>query len=201
VYCREAPIAPRDRCAYDPTVTQTADVPTSTDGFLAVLAKVFLASLVVNLPMLGLLLVPQLVRSRAGSERLLLIGSTLYIALVAVALTIAPRVSAWAAPRADVWTASTAGGASRGILRNRAQEFWPRVGEWFLLFLLAQAAGLCVAWLLPYVADNPEFGGPGEPRWIIFYGNYLIHAVTIYVLSCLSFAWFGARLRQLAVTG
>jgi hypothetical protein len=182
-------------------MTEPAAASTSAHGFLAVLAKVFLACLVVNLPMLALLLVPQLMRSRAGSETLLLVGSTLYIALVAVALTIAPRVSAWAAPRAGVWTASTAGRTARGFLRTRAQEFWPRVGEWFLLFLLAQAAGLCIAWLMPYVADNPQFGGPGEPRWIIRYANYVIHAVTIYVLSCLSFGWFGARLRQLAVTG
>jgi hypothetical protein len=182
-------------------VTKPAGASTSADGFLAVLAKVFLASLVVNLPMLALLLVPQLMRSRAGSETLLLIGSTLYIALVAIALTIAPWVSAWAAPRADVWTASTAGRTARGLRRTQAQEFWQRVGEWFLLFLLAQAVGLCIAWLMPYVGDNPEFGGPGEPQWILRYGNYVIHVVTIYVLSCLSFAWFGARLRQLAVAG
>ena len=36
------------------------------DDLLAVLPKVFLASLVANLPMLALLLVPQLLRSRAG---------------------------------------------------------------------------------------------------------------------------------------
>ena len=187
--------------AYDPTMTQPAAAAAGADGLPAVLPKVFLASLVVNLPMLALLLIPQLMRSRAGSETLLLIGSTLYCALVAVALTTAPRVSAWAAPRADVWTASTAGRTARRVLRTQAQEFWPRVGEWLLLFVLAQAAGFCIAWLMPYVWDNPAFGGPGEPRWIVHYGNYVVHAVTIYLFSCLSFAWFGARLRQLAVAG
>lgn len=178
-----------------------AAAATCADGLLAVLPKVFLASLVVNLPMLGLLLVPQLLRSRAGSETLLLIGSTLYCALVAVALTIAPRVSAWAAPRVGVWTARTAGRTARGVRRTQGREFWQRVGEWLLLFLLAQAAGFCIAWVMPYVWDNPEFGAPGEPRWIIRYGNYAVHAVTIYLFTCLSFAWFGARLRQLAVAG
>jgi hypothetical protein len=151
--------------------------------------------------MLALLLVPQLMRSRAGSERLLLVGSTLYLALIAVALMIAPLVSAWAAPRAEGWTTRTARLAARGIRRTRTREFWVRVGEWSLLFVLAQAAGLVSAWLVAYVWDNPDFGAPGEPRWLIHYGNYVLQAVVIYLFSCLSFAWFGARLRQLAVAG
>ena len=48
------------------------------------LPKVFLATFVTKPPMLALLLVPQLMRSRAGSERLLFAGSTLYFALIAV---------------------------------------------------------------------------------------------------------------------
>ena len=52
---------------------------------------------------------------------------------------------------------------------------------------------------MPNVSDNPEFRVPGEPRWIIHYRNYVVHVVIIYLFSCLSFAWFGARLRQLAV--
>jgi len=171
----------------------------SAESLRAVLPKVFLANLVGNLPMLVLLLVPQLMRSRAGSEGLLLIGSTLYCALVAVAVAIAPRLRAWAAPRADVWTTRTAGRTVRAIRESQAREFRQRVGEFLLLFLLAQAAGFCIAWLMPYVSANSSFGGPGEPRWIIHYGNYAVHAVTIYLVSCLSFAWFGARLRQLAV--
>ena len=31
------------------------------------------------------------------------------------------------------------------------------------------------------------------------YDAYALHAVTIYLFSCFSFAWFGARLRQLAL--
>ena len=185
--------------AYHAAMTQPGASGAKTDRFFTVLPKVLLASLVVNLPMLALLLVPQLMRSRAGSEALLLIGSTLYCALVGIALTFAARVSGWAAPRATVWTTRSAGRTARGIRRTQAQEFWQRVGEWLLLFLLAQAAGFLIAWLLPYVWDNPEFGTPGEPRWIISYGNYAVQAVTIYLFSCLSFAWFGVRLRQLAL--
>jgi hypothetical protein len=179
---------------------QRAAATASTgEGLLAVLPKIFLATFVANLPMLALLLVPQLMRSRAGSERLLFAGSTLYFALIAAALVIAPPVSAWAAPRTPRWTTRTARLTAREIRRTQTREFWRRVGEWFLAFVLAQSAGLVIAWLMPYVRDNPEFGAPGEPRWIIRYGNYVVQAVTVYLFSCLSFAWFGARLRQLAV--
>jgi hypothetical protein len=178
----------------------TTPAGTATEnGVVAVLPKVFLSSLVANLPMLALLLVPQLLRSRAGSETLLFVGSTLYCVLIVIALTTAPLVSAWAAPRAESWTTRTAGGTTREIRRTRGRDFWQRIGEWFLFFLLAQAAGLFVAWLMPYVWDNPAFGAPREPRWIHSYRNYAAHALTIYLFSCLSFAWFGARLRQLAL--
>lgn len=180
-------------------MTQRAATASNGKSLLAVLPKIFVATLVANLPMLALLLVPQLMRSRAGSERLLFVGSTVYLALIALALMIAPSVSAWAAPRADLWTTRTARPTAREIRRTQTREFWPRVGEWFLFFVLAQVAGLSIAWFMPYVSDNPKFGVPGEPRWLIWYGNYVAQVVVIYVFSCLSFAWFGARLRQLAV--
>jgi hypothetical protein len=180
-------------------MTQRAATAGTGEDLLAVLPKVFLATIVANLPMLALLLVPQLMRSRAGSEQLLFVGSTLYLALIAVALGIAPSVSAWAAPRTELWTTRTARRTAGEIRRTQAREFWQRVGEWLLAFLLAQAAGLISAWLMPYVSDNPGFGAPGEPRWSIQYGNYVVHVVIIYLCSCLSFAWFGARVRQLAV--
>ena len=149
--------------------------------------------------MLALLLVPQLLRSRAGSETLLFVGSTFYCALIVIALTTAPLVSAWAAPKAEPWTTRTACGTTREIRRTQGRDFWQRVGEWFLFFVLAQAAGFFVEWLMPYVWDNPAFGAPGEPRWILSYRNYVAHALTIYLFSCLSFAWFGTRIRQLCL--
>lgn len=180
-------------------MTQSAATASTGESLLAVLPRIFLATTLANLPMLALLLVPQLMRSRAGSETLLFVGSTLYIALIAVALMIAPPVSAWAAPRVELWTTRTARLTAREIRRTQTREFWRRVGEWSLFFVLAQAAGLSIAWLLPYVSNNPEFGAPGEPRWLIRYGNYVAQVVIIYLFSCLSFAWFGARLRQLAI--
>src|SRR5687768_224804 len=105
--------------------------PAGGGGSLAaVLPRVFVASVVANLLMLALLLVPQLMRSRAGSERLLFVGSALYIALIAVALMMAPPVSAWAAPGAERWTTRGARSTAREIRRTQPREFWRRVGEW-----------------------------------------------------------------------
>ena len=84
------------------------------------------------------------------------------------------------------------------IRRARPFAFWQRVGEWSLLFVTGQAAGLLVAWLVPYIEDNPQFGATGQPRWILHYGSYALQAVTVYLFSCLSFAWLGVRLRALA---
>jgi hypothetical protein len=170
------------------------------NDLLAVLPKVVLASVVAYLPMLALLLVPQLMRSRAGSETLLLVGSSLYCVLIVIALATAPRVSALAAPESDQWTTRTAGRTARELGRIQPRDVSWRVGEWFLLFLVAQAAGLLVAWLMPHISDNPEFGAQGEPRWILHYRNYAIQAFVIYLFSCFSFAWLGARLRQLSIT-
>ncbi len=154
--------------------------------------------MVANVPMLVLLLVPQLMRSRAGSEALLFAGTSLYLVLIAAALFTAPRVTAWAAPNGDAWSPRAASETARAIRRTQPRAFWRRVGEWGILFVLGQAAGLSVAALLPYVEDNPEFGAAGGPRWIVHYGSFAVQAITVYLFSCLSFAWLGARLRALA---
>ena len=166
----------------------------------AVLPRVFLASALAYLPMLGLLLVPQLMRSRAGSETLLVFGATLNLLLIAVALLTTPLVSAWAAPKGASWSPRTAMATAQAIRRSEPLAFWQRIGEWCLLFAAGQGAGLVVAMLCPYVEDNPRFGVLGEPRWIVHYGCYALQAVTIYVFSCLSFAWLGTRLRAMALT-
>ena len=167
----------------------------------AVLPRVFLATTVACLPMLGLLLVPQLMRSRAGSETLLMFGATLYVLLVAAALVTTPMVTAWAAPNGESWSPRTAGATVGAIRRSRPFAFWQRAGEWCVLFVAGQVAGLVVAVLCPYVEDNPRFGVLDEPRWIVHYGCYALQAVTIYVIGCLSFAWLGTRLRSMTLPG
>ena len=166
-------------------------------GIVALLGRAFLASIVANLPMLALLLVPQLMRSRAGSETLLAIGTVVYLGFITVALLTTPRVTARAAPNDD-WTPSTANATVHRVFQTQRGAFWLRMGEWCILFALAQGAGLLIAWVLPYVADNPRFGLPGQSRWIVNYRNYFVQAVAIYLFSCLSFAWLGLRFRALA---
>ena len=166
-------------------------------GIVAVLGRALPASIVANLPMFALMLVPQLMRSRAGSETLLAIGTVLYLALITVALLTTPRVTARVAP-IEGWSPSTANATVRRIFQTRSGAFWLRIGEWFVLFALAQGAGLLIAELLPYVTDNPRFGSPGESRWVLHYRNYVVQAVAVYVFSCVSFAWLGVRFRALA---
>lgn len=176
-------------------LTPQSHIPARSEP--AVLLRTFLGSTVANLPMLGLLLVPQLMRSRAGSETLLLVGSTLYLVLIATALFTTPRVTAWVAPLGDSWSPGTASATVRVLLRTRPLAFWQRAGEWLILFVAGQAAGLLLASMLPYVEDNPRFGLEGQPRWLIHYGSYALQAVTIYLFSCVSFAWLGTRLRAM----
>lgn len=164
---------------------------------VALFGKAFLASIVANLPMFALLLVPQLMRSRAGSETLLAIGTVVYLGLITLALLTTPRVTARAAPN-EGWLPSTANATVHRIFQTQRGAFWQRIGEWCVLFALAQGAGLLIAWLLPYVSDNPRFGIPGQSRWIVHYRNYFVQAVTVYLFSCFSFAWLGMRFRALA---
>ena len=171
--------------------------PVRTRSEPAVLLRTFLASMVANLPMLGLLLIPQLMRSRAGSETLLLVGSTLYLVLIAVALFTTPRLSAWVAPLGDSWSPGTASATVGALRRTRPLAFWQRVGEWLVVFVAGQAVGYLLAAVLPPVEDNPRFGLEGESRWLLDYGRYALQAVTIYLFSCLSFAWLGTRLRTM----
>lgn len=117
--------------------------------------------------------------------------------LITVGLLITPRVTARVAPN-EGWTPSTANATVHRIFRTQRRAFWQRAGEWLVLFVLGQGAGLLVAWLLPYVSDNQRFGIPGERRWVLDYSNYFVQAVTVYLVGCFSFAWLGTRLRDLA---
>jgi hypothetical protein len=177
----------------------TTQPPVRTQSQPAVLLRVFLASTIANVPMLCLLLVPQLMRSRAGSETLLMLGTTLYLALIVASLVTTPRLTAWVAPRGEAWSPSTASVAVHAIRRSRPLAFWQRLGEWCILFVVGQAAGFAVAELFPYIEGNPRFGVTDQPRWLLHYGNYVLQAVTVYLFSCLSFAWLGTRLRVIAL--
>ena len=137
--------------------------------------------------------------SRAGSEALLAIGTSLFVLLVIGLFLTAPRLCAWAAPSGAHWQPRTLGQTLGEIRRRQGRMYWQRVGEFTALFVLAQMLGLAIAEIAPYVSDNPEhLSNPSAPRWTIHYANYVLQAGVLYLGICFAAAWYGVRLRQLS---
>jgi hypothetical protein len=172
---------------------------TATSDAVRRVAITWLATVVVCLPILALLLTPQLMRSRAGSGPLLGFGTALLLVLVAGAVVIAPVISARVAPVTPDWTPRT---AIRTTARTWRRQRWGSIttlAGFLAIYVVAQLAGLGIAELLPYVSDNPAFvEGGTESRWVIHYPQYLVQALVIYAIVALALAWYGDRLRGLA---
>src|SRR5262245_43078801 len=109
------------------------------------LARTYAASLAACLPILALLLVPRLMRSRAGSEAQLAVGSILFVILVVGAVQAAPLISAVAAPVRPLWERGTARAAVRALRAARPRAFWWTFGEFAAIFVVSQGLGLAVA--------------------------------------------------------
>ncbi|MFJ9584829.1 hypothetical protein [Streptomyces acidicola] len=184
-------------------MTSTPITPTAASRALpapGVLARTYLLALVVYAPILALLLVPQLMRSRAGSEAMLAVGSVLLLALVVAAVVIAPEVSAKAAPQGDLWRFGRARARVRVLIRTRRRTYFLRLGEFAVLYLVAQGVGGILAWMMPYVWENPAHeADPAQSAWILDYPNYAAQAVTIYLVTCFALTWYATRLRTLSL--
>jgi hypothetical protein len=155
-----------------------------------VLARTYGASLVANLPILAIMLTPQLMRSRAGSETV----------LVVAAVVAAPEVSAWAAPSGP-WRPGRARALVRDLIRTDRRTFLLRLAEFGAIYVAGQAVGGIAAWLMPYIWSNPDFGvDPGAGRWVLHYPNFAVQAVSMYLIVCLATAWYAVRLRQAVLT-
>ncbi|MFC8620746.1 hypothetical protein [Streptomyces anulatus] len=164
------------------------------------LARTYAACLAVNLPLLALMLIPQLMRSRAGSEALLMVGTVLLLALVVGAVVFVPEVSAKAAPVGTHWHPGGARARVRALIRESRRTYLWRLGEFVALYIAAQGVGGLVAWLLPHVADNPAHAAdPTVSAWTIDYPNYAAQAVAMYVCICFALAWYATRLRAESV--
>ncbi|MFC9028294.1 hypothetical protein [Streptomyces arboris] len=160
------------------------------------LARTFAACLAVNVPLLALLLIPQLMRSRAGSEALLAVGLLLLFALVVGAVVFAPEVSAKVAPVGPHWLPGRARARVRALRHESRRTYLWRLGEFVALYIAAQGVGGLIAWLLPHVADNPAHAAdPTASAWIIDYPNYAVQAGAMYVCICFALAWYATRLR------
>ncbi|MFK4808193.1 hypothetical protein ACI3KX_20200 [Microbacterium sp. ZW CA_36] len=152
------------------------------------------------LPLLALMLVPHLMRSRAGSEALLMIGVLALFALLAVAVVFAPRMSASAAPVEGVWEARTALSATRRVWRGRTAQAWLAFGAFVVVYGVGQAVGYLVGTLVPYVHDNPAaMSDPTASPWVIDYPAYALQAVVLYACTTLAIAVYAARMRTLAI--
>ncbi|MGI9824450.1 hypothetical protein [Agromyces sp. Marseille-Q5079] len=163
--------------------------------------RTWLVSIVVCIPLLALLLIPELMRSRAGGEQLLMIGTLALLGLLVAAFILAPVMSAIAAPVAERWTPRSALSATRAVWRSRTGQAWLALGGAVLVYAAAQAVGYWVGAVVPSVRDNPAFGsGASAARWVIDYPAYALQAVTIYAITTLAVAWYGWRIRVISLT-
>lgn len=154
------------------------------------------------LPIFALMLVPQLMRSRAGSESLLMVGVLALFALLAAAVVAAPVLSAIAAPSSQKgeWMPRTALRQTAAVWRRRAGQAWLALGGFVLLYGLGQAIGYAVGAAVPYVSDNPAFASdPDAARWIIDYPAYALQAIVLYACTTLALTAYAARIRSLAL--
>ena len=88
-----------------------------------------------------MLLIPELMRSRAGSEQLLMIGTLALLGLLVTAFILAPVMSAIAAPVAERWVPRSAFRGSRAVWRSRTGQAWLALGGAVLVYAAAQAVG------------------------------------------------------------
>ncbi|WP_203580878.1 hypothetical protein [Microbacterium hibisci] len=163
--------------------------------------RTWIVSIVGCLPLLILLLIPELMRSRAGSEQLLIVGSLTLLVLLAAAFVFAPLMSAIAAPVTGRWTPRSALRRTRAVWSSRRGQAWLAVGGALLVYGAAQAVGYWVGAIAPSVRDNPAFGSGGsDARWIIDYPAYVLQAATIYAITTLAIASYGWRIRVICLT-
>lgn len=163
--------------------------------------RTWLACLIACLPILVLLLMPQLMRSRAGGTSSLMIGVGLLLVLLVAAFVCAPLMSAWLAP-APGWQPRSALRAAGALWRGRTGQAALALLAGIGIYTVGQVAGYALAQAVPYVHDNPAFAA--DPRlspWIIDYPAFALQAVVLYTLTTLAVAVYAWRMRSLSVQG
>ncbi|KAA9152080.1 hypothetical protein F6B41_00955 [Microbacterium lushaniae] len=166
----------------------------SLPGRPAVLAPA-LAILVFALPVLAIMLVPDLMRSRAGLGTTgILIGLPIYAMLVLAAVVLAPWVSTLAGAERPDWTPSSVRRSIRRLRRAHPAAFWMRIGILLAMCILSQAAGLVFAELVPYAVAQSDAGGGAS--WRIAYGPYAAQAIIIFAIFVAGLVTFALGLRR-----
>ncbi|MGW9269105.1 hypothetical protein [Microbacterium sp. NPDC055599] len=164
---------------------------------LRILIRTWLASLVGCVPLLALLLVPQLLRSRAGNEHLLLLGTGALLLLLVAAFLAAPVLSAFAAPEGGRWDRRTAWRSAGAVWRTRRGAAVGALLAGVGVYALGQVLAYGVAEVVPPFADNPAHAtDPAQSRWIVHYPAYVLQALVIYATSTLSVAVYATLLRS-----
>lgn len=167
---------------------------------LGTFARSWLAHLIGCLPLLALLLVPQLMRSRAGSEQLLMIGTGLLLILLTAAFVLAPLAAAWSAPVRGSWEPRTALRATAAAWRHRRGSATIALLAGVVIYAGGQTVGYWVGSAVPYVSDNPaHLTDPSQPAWIIHYPAYVLQAIVLYLVTTLAVAVYSWRMRSLSL--
>ncbi|MRG60019.1 hypothetical protein GE115_09075 [Agromyces sp. CFH 90414] len=163
----------------------------------AAFARTWLATLIGCVPLLVLLLIPQLMRSRAGSEQGLILGVGLLLALLVAAYVFAPAMSAWLAPTAG-WAPRRAMGAARRAWAAAPGSAALALAASFVVYVAGQVIGYALAEAVPYVSANPAYveGGAASP-WVIDYPAYVLQALVLYAFTTLAVALWAWRMRGL----
>ncbi|HZU92542.1 MAG TPA: hypothetical protein VFF85_02890 [Microbacterium sp.] len=160
--------------------------------------RTWLGCLIWCLPLLALLLIPQLMRSRAGNEQMLFVGVGLLLALVIGCFAPAPMMSAWLTGVPGSWDIRSAWAATREVWRQcTAQASFALVAA-IAIYAAGQALGYGLAEVVPYVHDNPaHVTDPTASPWIIDYPAYALQALVIYAATTLAVAVYAWRIRTL----
>jgi hypothetical protein len=161
-----------------------------------ILVRTWLAALVACLPLLALLLIPQLMRSRAGSGHLLIVGTVLLLAMLTAAFLVAPLLSARALPEPGRWDRWTARRSTVRVWREQRGRAFGAIATGILIYGLGQAVGYGLAAVMPYIDDNPAFAtDPSQSPWILHYPAYALQAVVLYAITTLAVSVYAAMLR------
>ncbi|REJ04310.1 hypothetical protein DY023_15530 [Microbacterium bovistercoris] len=166
---------------------------------LRILLRTWIVCLFALLPLLALLLVPQLMRSRAGSEQLLFLGTGLLLVLLTVAFVAAPVPSSVAAPEAGVWDRRTSMRTAAAVWRKRPGRASGALLAGIAVYALGQTVGYGVGVIVPYIEDNPaHLSDPTQSPWILHYPAYALQAVVLYLITAFAVAVYAALLRAAA---
>lgn len=166
--------------------------------FAGALLRCYIAAVLLGAPLAALLLTPGLMRSRVALvPGITSLGITSFLVLSFLLIAVAPRLSTQVAPGSG-WRPGLVRKVGPALRRELPRQWWGRAGEALMIFIASQLTGGFIAWMMPYIWADPA-SPEDHVVWVLHYPNYATQAVSMYLVICLAAAWFGTRLRQLAL--